>query len=66
MERVIPETAEFLALAPFASRSPFEIWGIAKDHARDFAQLEDMAGFDLARLMRQLFHAIKSTLDDRL
>jgi galactose-1-phosphate uridylyltransferase len=63
-ERLILETAGFLALAPFASRYPFEVWVIPKDHVPDFAQTEELALFDLAQLMRQLFHATKKVLDE--
>lgn len=63
-ERLILETVGFLALAPFASRYPFEVWVIPKDHVPDFAQIEELALFDLAQLMRRLFHAIEKALDD--
>lgn len=43
-ERVIAESPEFVALAPWASRSAFECWIIPREHQADFG----MAGEDLA------------------
>ena len=63
-ERLILETAGFLALAPFASRYPFEVWVIPKDHVPDFPQIEELALFDLAQLMRRLSSAVEKALDD--
>jgi len=47
-DRIIAENKEAMALAPFASRFPFETWILPKDHSAYFhktspAQLEDVA-----------------------
>jgi UDPglucose--hexose-1-phosphate uridylyltransferase len=63
-ERVILETAEFLAVTPFASRFPFEVWILPKRHSCDFA--DGIAGHeaDLAKMMKELLLRIKVGLDD--
>ena len=63
-ERVIVETAEFLAITPFASRFPFEIWVLPKRHSCDFA--EGIAGYegDLGKMMKELLLRVKIGLDD--
>ena len=43
-ERVVAENPDFVALAPWASRSSFETWIIPRQHQADFG----MAGEDLA------------------
>ncbi|MEA2682590.1 MAG: UDPglucose--hexose-phosphate uridylyltransferase [Chloroflexota bacterium] len=43
-ERIVAESPQFVALAPWASRSAFECWIIPREHQADFG----MAGEDLA------------------
>lgn len=40
-ERLLFEDAASVAFAPFASRSPFEIWVVPREHAADFAAAGD-------------------------
>jgi UDPglucose--hexose-1-phosphate uridylyltransferase len=63
-ERVVVETQHFLAVTPFASRFPFEVWVLPKVHACDFA--EGVAGYenDLAKMMKELLLRIKIGMDD--
>jgi UDPglucose--hexose-1-phosphate uridylyltransferase len=51
-ERLVCESAAFIALCPYASRFPYETWILPKRHASHFEQvaLEDLA--DLASLAR--------------
>lgn len=39
--RIISETEDFAAFAPFASRFPFETWIAPKDHKASFGDIED-------------------------
>ena len=39
-ERVVVETQHFLAITPFASRFPFELWVLPKHHACDFVNIK--------------------------
>jgi UDPglucose--hexose-1-phosphate uridylyltransferase len=40
-ERVIFETDDFLVVAPYASRSPFETWILPKRHSGNFEEITD-------------------------
>ena len=55
--RLVHETASYVALAPFAPRSPFETWIMPKAHASAFAPMGDsfaeLAGI-FQRVLRQL------------
>jgi UDPglucose--hexose-1-phosphate uridylyltransferase len=51
-QRVVCESAKFIGLCPYASRFPYEMWILPKQHASHFEQIavEDLD--DLARLAR--------------
>ncbi|HVP14974.1 MAG TPA: DUF4931 domain-containing protein [Terriglobales bacterium] len=51
-ERVVQVTDRFVALAPYASRYPFEFWIVPREHAADFETIEPGAIEDLAGLLR--------------
>lgn len=53
--RLVLADERFVVVAPAASRSPFELWIIPREHAADFAQLDDEAlGACRATLQRSL------------
>jgi UDPglucose--hexose-1-phosphate uridylyltransferase len=53
--RLVLADERFVVLAPAASRSPFELWVIPREHAADFTQLDDEAlGACRATLQRAL------------
>ena len=51
-ERIIFETEEFLTLAPYASRSPFETWIIPKRHMARYEELDATQIKDLAYVLK--------------
>jgi UDPglucose--hexose-1-phosphate uridylyltransferase len=55
-ERLLFEDAASVAFAPFASRSPFEIWVIPRAHAADFAAA---SGADLTSTAEMLQKALR-------
>jgi UDPglucose--hexose-1-phosphate uridylyltransferase len=61
-ERIISETEHFISFAPFASRSPFEIWILPKRHRASFANISDVEKRDLAGVLRdtlsRLYHGL--------
>jgi UDPglucose--hexose-1-phosphate uridylyltransferase len=63
-ERVVAESSDFIALAPFASRFPFETWVLPKRHQSHFESIEkgDIQG--LAKMMKRVLWKIKDVLDD--
>ncbi len=63
-DRVIQETGEFLALASFAARYPFETWILPKAHLHDFAAIEDGQIAELAGLLQRLSRALQNLLPD--
>ncbi len=63
-ERIAAETPYFVALTPFASRFPFELWILPKLHAADFTTLSPEHRDDLARMMKTAFSKLSKVLND--
>lgn len=63
-ERVILEIDGFIAIAPFASRFPFEVWILPKKHSCDFTSIDLEARKNLARIMKMILSKIKKGLND--
>lgn len=61
--RVVADTAGYVALAPYASRTPFETWLLPVRHAARFdeATADDLAG--LAALLRQVLDQVGRELE---
>ncbi len=63
-ERLIVENEDFVAIAPFASRFPFETMVLPKTHHCDFADgLKDREG-SLAAIMKEILLRFKIGLND--
>ncbi|NIR47743.1 galactose-1-phosphate uridylyltransferase [candidate division KSB1 bacterium] len=60
-ERVIQENEKFLALAPFASRSPFEVWIFPKAHETFFESNREHT--QLATILKDILQKITTTLN---
>jgi UDPglucose--hexose-1-phosphate uridylyltransferase len=52
--RLIWQDAESVAFAPFASRSPFEVWIVPRHHAADFGRATDADIASTAEALRQV------------
>ena len=52
--RLIWQDAESVAFAPFASRSPFEVWIVPRHHAADFGRATDADVASTAEALRQV------------
>ncbi len=52
--RMIWEDESSVAFAPFASRSPFEVWVVPRRHAADFARTTDAGLASTAEALRQV------------
>jgi UDPglucose--hexose-1-phosphate uridylyltransferase len=63
-ERLILATERFVALAPWASRHPYEFWVVPRDHACDFetATSGDLA--ELAHVLRRLLARVEEVLPE--
>ncbi|MFC1753125.1 galactose-1-phosphate uridylyltransferase [Thermoproteota archaeon] len=62
--RVIHETKEFVVITPFASRFPFEIWIVPKNHSSDFYKISQLEQLALAQIMKIVFLKLRKGLDD--
>jgi UDPglucose--hexose-1-phosphate uridylyltransferase len=60
--RVILETARFIALAPYAPRSPFESWILPKKHVSCYACATNEDYKDLAGLLQNVLRRIERAL----
>mgnify|MGYP001570505243 CR=1 FL=1 len=63
-DRLILDIGGFIAVAPFASKFPFEVWILPKKHSADFTTLnaEDRTG--LAVIMKKVLAKLKKGLND--
>ena len=63
-KRVIAETRQFVALAAFASRFPFETWIVPKEHSCDFYKIEIGKVPDFIELMVTVFKKMRKVIGD--
>ena len=61
-KRVIYENAEYVAIAPFAPRAPFETWILPKRHESTFVPHDKSFG-ELAELLQRILRQIDKILD---
>lgn len=62
--RVVFETEHAVALAPFASRSPFEVWILPREHGAAFEAASQVVYRDTARALRTVIGKLRRALDD--
>jgi UDPglucose--hexose-1-phosphate uridylyltransferase len=63
-ERLIMDVDGFVALVPFASRFPFEVWVLPKKHNCDFIDCDQDSLKSLANIFKQVLLKIKIGLDN--
>jgi UDPglucose--hexose-1-phosphate uridylyltransferase len=63
-ERICLETDRYIAMAPFASGSPFETWILPKQHRHDFALSTDDELRGTAAILRDFLRRVRTLLDD--
>ena len=63
-ERLVLDVDGFIAVVPFASRFPFEVWILPKRHSCDFVRLTEQERKDLARILKLVLLKIKIGLND--
>jgi len=63
-ERIVLETEKFIAFCPFASRFPFEMWLLPKQHSHDYAQMSDDDLEAFAEALKILLHKLRVSLED--
>ena len=62
-ERLVWEDASTIAFAPWASRSPFEVWIVPREHEADFGRAGDAAVRASAQALRQVLGGLAGSLD---
>jgi UDPglucose--hexose-1-phosphate uridylyltransferase len=62
--RVIVETPEFIGLAPYAPRFPFEIWILPKQHSSSFENNQSSVFGALARVLKDCLQRVETVLDN--
>lgn len=62
--RVVFESANFVTFCPYASRYPYELWMVPKNHIPDFAQITEAEIKDLAHNLRHTLGKLKAALHD--
>jgi UDPglucose--hexose-1-phosphate uridylyltransferase len=60
--RVVAENGAFIAVCPFASRFPFEMWILPKHHAIRYEDLQNYEAVNLAALMKTVLSKLKRVL----
>jgi UDPglucose--hexose-1-phosphate uridylyltransferase len=63
-KRIVAETKYFIAIAPFASRFPFETWFLPKEHFCDFYKMDRPKLPDYAELIRIVFTKMRKVIGD--
>ncbi|MFC1512628.1 galactose-1-phosphate uridylyltransferase [bacterium] len=61
-KRVIVENDTFIAFCPFASRFPFEVWILPKEHVQYFYKITDKQSSDCADILRVVMYKIDKVL----
>jgi UDPglucose--hexose-1-phosphate uridylyltransferase len=62
-ERLVWQDDDTVAFAPFASRSPFEVWVVPRRHEADFSRISDDGIAATGEALRQVLGALSVTLD---
>lgn len=62
-DHLLYEDASAVAFAPYASRSPFEVWVVPRRHDADFARASDADIAGAAEALRQVLGRLASSLD---
>jgi UDPglucose--hexose-1-phosphate uridylyltransferase len=60
--RVIAESADFVAIAPYAPRFPFETWLLPKHHGSRFEEATPAEFASLARMLKEMLQRMNATL----
>ncbi len=63
-DRVILDIDGFIAIVPFASRFPFEVWILPKKHSPDFVALDSGVRLELAKVIKKVLSKLKKGLND--
>jgi len=63
-ERIVTQNDQFIAFCPFASRFPFEMWVIPKEHRLFFHESSDRDLSSMAGILKEVLARMKTALND--
>lgn len=63
-DRLILEIDGFIAIVPFATRFPFEVWILPKKHSCDFTRLDMGLRAGLGSILKKVLQKLKKGLND--
>ncbi len=63
-ERLICENRSFVAICPYMSSFPFEMWILPKEHRADFAQISPEAIGDFSRILKETLVRLRVALSN--
>ena len=62
-KRVVLDTPSFVAICPFASRFPFEVWILPKQHSSHYENIHKMEVDDLGTVLKTVLLKLEVALD---
>ncbi len=62
--RVIARNRSFVAIAPFASRLPFEVWVLPREHEESYDQITETQLEEFARILSEVLGLYRGALGD--
>ncbi len=62
--RVVAQSDSYLAIAPFASRFPFEVWILPREHNSTFEQIDDKGAKALSATLKETLKRLSAALSD--
>jgi UDPglucose--hexose-1-phosphate uridylyltransferase len=62
-KRIVLDTPNFLSIAPYASRFPFETWIIPKNHASHYENIQKNEVDELGMVLKTILLKLESALD---
>ncbi len=62
--RMVASNEYYIAIAPFASRFPYEVWILPRRHQAGFQDLPDDERIQLAKMLKNILWRLKAVLND--
>jgi UDPglucose--hexose-1-phosphate uridylyltransferase len=62
-ERIVLDLPGYVAVCPFASRFPFEVWILPKQHSSHYENLPKSGTEELARMVHRVMQKLEAALD---
>jgi UDPglucose--hexose-1-phosphate uridylyltransferase len=61
-KRVVCQNDEFITIAPYAPRSPFEMWVLPKKHASSYIEMEDQSMHSLTNIFSESMRRLEKCI----